>query len=345
MKLHLLNPPAPRLAVALFAGAAALGVAQSALAWGATGHRLIGEAALATLPPDLPAFLRSPDAVQAAGEIAREPDRSKGSGQPHDRDLDPGHFLDLDDAGRVNGGPALASLPADREAYGAALRAAGTDDYASGYLPYNIEDGFEQAAKDFAYWRVETAALRSERDPAARAWIARDLQLRQALTLRDIGWWAHFVGDGSQPMHVSIHFNGWGDHPNPHGYTQDKFHASFEGPFVHDHLNLASVEAAMPAPRPCPAIAACTAAYLQATNAMVEPLYALWGSGAFARADPAAVAFTAARVADGASELRDLIVAAWKASDDGVAGYKPEITVKAAEAGQPVPLAALYGSD
>ena len=340
------SPSSPlRLAASLTAGTAALFAANGALAWGATGHRLIGEAAMASLAATLPPFLRSPDAVQQVGEVAREPDRSKGSGQPHDRDLDPGHFLDLDDAGKVNGGPALAALPADREGYDAALRAAGTDAYASGYLPYNIEDGFEQVAKDFAYWRVETAALKSERDPAVRAWVARDLQLRQALTLRDIGWWAHFVGDGSQPMHVSIHFNGWGDHPNPHGYTQDKIHAPFEGAFVHDHLTLASVEAAMRPARPCTPIAACTIAYLQTTNSQVEPLYALWSTGGFSRADAASIAFTTARVADGAAELRDMIAAAWKASDDGVAGYKPEITVKDAEAGRPVPLAGLYGSD
>ena len=334
-----------RLAAGTGACVAGLAAASGAWAWGATGHRLIGEAAMSALPAELPPFLRSPAAIQAVGEIAREPDRSKGAGQPHDHDLDPGHFLDLDDQGRVNGGPALAALPADREAYDTALRAVGTDAYRSGYLPYNIEDGFEQVARDFAYWRIETAALKSDPSAGDRAWIARDLQAREALTLRDIGYWAHFVGDASQPMHVSVHHNGWGDYPNPHGYTTDKIHAPFEGPFVHDHVSLAMVQAAVRGARPCTPIAACTASYLAETHGWVEPLYALWGHGAFGRADPQAVGFAAARLADGASELRDMIVAAWGISGDATLGYKTTMSVKAAEAGQPVPIAVLYGDD
>ena len=337
--------PSLRLATGALAGMAAFAAASAALAWGATGHRLVGEAGMQSLPAELPAFLRSAEAIQAVGEIAREPDRSKGSGQPHDHDLDPGHFLDLDDQGKVNGGPPLASLPVDREAYDLALRAVNSDAYSSGYLPYNIEDGFEQVVKDLAYWRVETAAFKTDRDAGERAWIARDLQTRVGLTLRDIGYWAHFVGDASQPLHVSVHHNGWGAYPNPHGYTDDKLHGPFEGAFVHDHLTLAMVEAAMPPPKACAPIAACTVAYLAATGAQVEPLYALWGAGDFTRADAQAVTFTTVRVAVGAAALRDMTVAAWRASEDATVGYRPDITVKAAEAGQAVPMAVFYGSD
>ncbi len=329
--------------LALIAVAATAG---RAFAWGAMGHRLIGEAAMQALPATLPAFLRTPQAVQAVGELAREPDRAKGSGQPHDGDLDPGHYVNLDDEDRVRGGPLVTDLPPSREAYDAALKAAGTDQARSGYLPYNIEDGFEQLAKDFAYWRVEAAALRTSLTPRDRAWIARDLALREQITLRDLGYWAHFVGDGSQPMHVSVHYNGWGTYPNPHGYTQDKIHGPFEGAFVHSYVTLDAVRADLKPYHPCEGgIAGCTAAYLQATRRWVEPLYALWGAGGFQNGDPRGRAFAAARVADGASELRDLVVDAWRASDDGVVGYMPSITVKAAEAGQSVSMAVLYGAD
>ncbi len=30
-------------------------------------------------------------------------------------------------------------------------------------------------------------------------------------------------------MHVSVHCNGWGPHPNPDGYTTAPIHAAFEG--------------------------------------------------------------------------------------------------------------------
>jgi hypothetical protein len=333
-----------RLIGVLAAGAVMLGTASAALAWGATGHRMIGEAAILSLPADMPAFLHATGVAEAVGEIAREPDRARGAGEPHDHDLDPGHFVDVDDQGKVLGGPALAALPADRAAYDTALRAVGADQYRAGYLPYTIEDGFEQLVKDFAYWRVETAALKTAA-PADRGWIAADRATRELLVIRDIGYWAHFVGDASQPLHVSVHYNGWGAYPNPNGYSQDKLHTPFEGPYVQQHLTLASVQAAMPPPASCAPIAACTAAYLGRTASYVQPLYALWGAGEFARATPRATAFATERVAAGAGALRDMIVAAWAASGDATVGYKPDITVKAAEAGAPVPLAALYGDD
>ena len=100
-------------------------------------------------------------------------------------------------------------------------------------------------------------------------------------------------------------------------------------------------------PKPCApaAIAACTADYLGATNTHVVPLYQMWAAGDFARADAKAVDFTNARVADGAAELRDLIVSAWTASAQASIGYKPAVSVRDAEAGQPVPFAVLYGDD
>jgi hypothetical protein len=325
---------------------AAIFAAPQVWAWGAMGHREIGELAMEALPAELPAFFRTPEVVQAVGELAREPDRTRDAGQPHDSDLDPGHFVDLDDTGRVNGGPMLDALPSTREAYESALRTVGTDITRSGYLPYNIADGYQQIAKDFAYWRVETAALRTTQSPDDRAWIMRDLNLRGVLILRDIGQLAHFVGDGSQPMHVSIHYNGWGPGPNPNGYTKDKIHGPFEGAFVHDHVSLEAARAAMRPYKNCDApIMRCVGTYLEATGAQVEPLYQLWGKGGFVGDDARGRAFTAARIADGASELRDLIVDSWRLSETETVGYQPSISVKAAEAGTIVPMEVLYGSD
>ena len=100
-----------------------------ALAWGATGHRLIGRVAVAALPAEVPAFLRTPQAIDDAGELSREPDRSKGSGRTHDSDRDPGHYLDLADDGTVQGGLRIDALPPTRAEYETALRAAGTDSW------------------------------------------------------------------------------------------------------------------------------------------------------------------------------------------------------------------------
>ena len=329
-------------AVALAACGAGAG---RAFAWGATGHRLIGQLGTESLPLDLPAFLHTREASDAIGELAREPDRSKGAGQPHDSDLDSGHFFDIDDAGKSLGGSPVTAMPRDRDDYEVTLHAAGVTLTKGGYLYYNLLDGYEQLVKDFAYYRVETIALTQWTDPAQKAWLATDLKLREQIIIRDLGWWSHFVGDASQPLHVSIHYNGWGDYPNPHGYTMDKVHGPFEGPYVQANLTKEGVRAAMAAPTVCPgAIQACVAAYLQATAATVEPFYQLWGHDGFKPKDPKDVAFTTGRVAAGAAALRDLVTKAWAASEDGGVGY-PLLTVKAVEGGASVPFAALYGDD
>ena len=261
-----------------------LAAAPRALAWGATGHRLIGQAAAAALPAELPAFLHTPQAIEDVGELAREPDRWKGSGKTHDSSRDPGHFVDIDDNGKVLGGPALNALPPTRADYDAALRAVGSDSYRAGYLPYSIIDGWQQLTKDFAYWRVLTAAIPRERDPVRRGLVgARSGQARAA---DPVAIWAsrsHYVGDGSQPMHASVHYNGWGDYPNPHGYTQDRVHGPFEGVFVRQFVSLKAVRAAMPPPRPCAAIEACTADYLSQTAASVVPFYDMQKAGGLSR--------------------------------------------------------------
>ncbi len=334
----------PAAALALMMGMTA--PAGQALAWGATGHRLIGQAGLAALPSDLPAFLRTPAAIEAAGELAREPDRSKAAGKSHDADSDPGHFLDLGDDGKVMGGPTISPLPPTRMDYEAALHAVGSDSYHAGYLPYSIIDGWQQLAKDFAYWRVLTAAIPHEQNPAHRRYMEHDLVRREGLIVRDVGVWAHYVGDGSQPMHVTVHFNGWGPFPNPNGYTEDKVHAPFEGAFVRANVDFAAVRAAMPKSMPCEdAIEVCASRYLSQTQTKVEPLYALWKAGGFTGQDTSrGKAFATERVAAGAAELRDLIMSAWRASASGSLGY-PAITVEQVVKGGIDPYDALYGQD
>jgi hypothetical protein len=338
--------PHRRRAVSALA-AVCLGLAAplAVLAWGATGHRIIGRLAVEALPADLPAFLRTRAAVEAAGELAREPDRWKGSGRVHDADRDPAHFLDLGDDGKVLGGPALAALPTTRADYDSAVRAAGFDSWHAGYLPYSIVDGWQQLAKDFAYWRADTAGARNVANPAHRAWLAADGVRREALILRDLGVLAHYVGDGSQPMHVSEHFNGWGPFPNPEGFTQDHVHAFFEGEFVRNFVSPEAVRADMKPYRDCHCrIEQRTAAYLAATNAEVTPLYRLQKAGGFIDGDARGRAFAAERLAAGADELRDMITDAWRTSARGEVGY-PAVKVADVLAGKVDPYDSLYGLD
>lgn len=333
-----------KLGALAFAGAAL--AAASALAWGATGHRMIGVLAVQALPAELPGFLRTPEAAERVGELAREPDRWKSSGKVHDSDRDPAHYINLDDQGLTEAGMALEALPPTHGDYEAAAAAAGRDLSHLGYLPYALQDGFQQLAKDFAYWRVDKAAVRVAADPAHRVWFEKDAAAREQLILRDLGVFAHYVGDASQPLHVTIHYNGWGPGPNPGRFTNGRTtHADFEGAFVQANLAPEAVRARMSPFRDC----RCTLEtrirlYLLATHAQVEPFYRLEKAGGFVDGDRRGVDFAADRLAAGATELRDLVVLAWRASAEVGVGY-PQLTVNDVEAGRVDPFDALYGKD
>jgi hypothetical protein len=329
----------------LIAAALAAAAPGSALAWGASGHRLVGWAATQALPPDLPAFVRTARAAEAVGELSREPDRSKAAGRAHDSDRDAGHFLDLSDDGTVLGGPRLDALPPTREEYDTAMRAAGFDSWKAGYLPYSIVDRWQQLVQDFAYWRVLSAAEANPRWAAHRAWFHADRLRRESMVLETIGQLSHFVGDGSQPLHVTVHFNGWGDFPNPAAYTEAKIHAAFEGELVHAEVTPADVVSRLSAPRRCDcAIETRVAGYLAETNRRVTPLYALEKTGGLAPGDPRGRDFAAVQLARGASELRDLVAEAWAASATHPVGWKP-ISPADVAAGKADPFPNLYGSD
>ena len=331
--------------------AVALAAAGQAFSWGSSGHRLIGVAAMQALPPELPAFLHAPAAAAAVGEYSREPDRSRSAGKMHDADRDPGHFVDGNDDGKVGGVLALDQLPPTREDYDSALRAAGTDSWRVGYLPYSIIGDWQQLAKDFAYWRVDTAGARLTHDAAHRAWMEADRARRESQILIDIGALSHFVGDGSMPLHASIHFNGWGPFPNPNGYTEAHVHSAWEGPYVRAVVTLPAVQAAMAPFHDCGCpIEQRVGAYLMDDVKSVVPFYELEKAGAFQPGVARGVAYTTGRIAAGAAELRDEIVLAWRASADGKVGYLPppgptEVSVADVEAGKVDPYDALAGGD
>lgn len=320
-----------------------------AFAWGAAGHRMVGEIAAENFSPDLPAFLRKPGVARDIGEWAREPDRSKGAGRIHDTGRDPAHFFELDENGKVWGGPAASDLPPTREAYEKALQAVDTDSYRTGYLPYAIIDGWQQLVKDFTYWRILKAALRHEKDPARRAYYSQDIKRRESQTIQDLGIWAHFVGDGSQPLHMTIHRDGWGNYPNPKGYTNEKVHTPFEGGFVVQYITDDQVRAALPVPAPdcgC-GIERWTTDYLIKTASLSETVYAMFAAGDFASGTRQGETFVSQRIAEGAAQLRDMTLAAWTASAKGKIGNPATllISVDDAEAGKIDPYPAIHGMD
>jgi len=294
----------------------------------------------------LPAFLRTPEVAAEIAVLGRELDRSKGSGKTHDAERDPGHYIDLDDEGSVFGVLPLSRLPPTREEYDTLLRQGGYTQYKAGYLPYAIIDGWLQLRKDFAYWRADVVGARTATDPAERAWFDLDRQRREKLIVRDLGVWSHYIGDASQPMHISIHFNGWGPYPNPRGFsTSSSLHAYFEGAFVRQFVDRTAVVAAVKPYRDCGcSIEERVRAYLLATQAQVVPLYELELTGAFKNATAEGRDFVVQRLAAGASELRDMITDAWNDSPNATVGY-PEKRLRDVEAGTVVLTRAMFGAD
>jgi len=337
-----------RIALAAVAMLLVAAPAVQVAAWGSTGHRLIGVAAVRALPDDLPAFLRTSGAAAEVGELSREPDRWKGAGQPHDRERDTAHFVDLTDDGHVleAQGLSIDALPELKSEYDAQLQAAGIKVNDAGYLPYAIMDAWQQLGRDFAYWRVLNAIEARETDPGKRAWYREDRLRREALILRDMGVLSHYVGDGSQPHHTTVHYNGWGDYPNPEGFTNSRgTHGAFEGAFIRRTTRLDAVEAAMPAPMLDGFdMRGRTVAYLKTTLATVTPFYRLEKAGGFRDEDARGPAFATERLAAGAAELRDLTVLAWRASATASVGW-PAVKVAEVEAGTVDPWIAMIGED
>jgi hypothetical protein len=308
-----------RLILATALAAVFLGAMRSAsFAWGLNGHTMIGQAAVAHLPDGLPAFVRTDAAKQEIVYLQSEEDRLKlgeADQAAWAREWTTDHYVDIGDDGKIGGAVAISQLPATRDDFDQALEHASTpvDPYRVGFLPYAILEGYEQVRTDFALWRAASGSEKPE---------------RERIAAHDIGIVSHFVGDGSQPLHVSIHYNGWGAYPNPNGYTQSKTtHADFEGAFVDRYVRVNDIaplvgEARMLSPIPLAEIEQ----YLEATGAQVVPFYELQKAGAFALADATSaehkkgVAFAAERLAEGSRMLDCLILTAWRTS----AGMKPE---------------------
>ena len=110
----------------------------------------------------------------------------RGACETHDKERDPGHYVDLTDDGKAMGILALDKLPVTREAYDTQVRAGGSAQYKAGYLSYSIVDGWQQIRKDFAYWRAAVKGAETASSPEERAWFEADRRLREKLTLRDI---------------------------------------------------------------------------------------------------------------------------------------------------------------
>jgi hypothetical protein len=266
-----------------------------ARAWENEGHRMINRLAAATLPGDTPGFLRAQAAAEEIEYLGPEPDRWRSPAEPElNAAQAPEHFIDLELAG------VFAPLPRKRLDFEAKVFAAGQRPEKIGLQPWETDE----------VWERLKAAMRQYRDLSAAGQNTKPVE---AAIVFYAGWLGHYVGDGSQPLHVTVNYNGWTG-PNPHGYTTEHgIHHQFEGPFVAANIHLPDVQAKMTRVKVIDGdLFDAYLAYLRHSATFVEKVYQLDKAGAFAGAGtPESRDFTAARLAAGASMLRDMIYTAW----------------------------------
>ncbi len=291
----------------------------SAHAWGRDGHLMINRLAIQYLPADVPAFLRDGNALDIVEYLGPEPDRWRSRAEEELSSTQaPDHFLDLEWADLAGtpctpGAPGCGAdgmmLPRKRYDFIRDLYAAqakhpelNLQPDKVGLQPWQVEEVWERLKSDLRDYRQLRAA---NGDTSG----VRDTILFEA------GWLGHYVADGSQPLHVSINYNGWVEKSNPHGYTTGHhIHSQFESVYVSANIkpaDIAPLVAAAPA-RPIPDEWTQYLDYIHRSNSLVEKTYQLEKEGGFTEAGtPEAKSFTEERLAAGAIELRDLIYAAW----------------------------------
>jgi hypothetical protein len=271
------------LAVALLALAP-----QAGLAWLEAGHREVAMAAVLSLPAEVPADFRA--AAEEIGALALVPDLAKGPTTRALRDQEsPEHYLDLE---RLDGRP----WPELRSRYLAEIAARGLSVGAAGTLPYAIREQTERLELAFALWR---------RDPGGAA----------ALSLARVaaGALAHYAADLEQPLHTTIHHDGWAlpDGSSPLEGSHLLVDALIErAPFDHTGALAGS------RPRVLPDIDAAIRAELAASHAEIDRVYALVPAlrspEGYARPD--VVAFACARYTAAVRFVGSLILTAWEGS-------------------------------
>lgn len=280
------------------ATAAALVLAVSAIAptlhgWWENGHFYTGRAAAEALPMQMPQFFRQ--SVDRLSYLNYEPDRWKNSAERSaDQALygasSPEHYINFEKVP-----PNLLKLT-NRFDFLAAIGRREPNGSGVGVLPYRILELFQTLRVDFRLWNEAT-------DAGTKAWIEQRI-------IDDAGILGHYVADGANPLHTTVHHNGWVGRNNPRKFTtDDKLHGRFEGRFVDGRVKMEDVR---PLVTREPTVIAqpreAILQFLRDSYALVDDVYVLENQEKFSEttASPAHKAFVAARIAAGATFLRDL---------------------------------------
>jgi hypothetical protein len=292
------------------AASLALLAPNAALAWGQRGHSVIDAAAIEAIPEDGPIFLKKHvDYIAASASL---PDSWRGNAEGFSKIIeDPNHGWFREQF------TFLTPIPRSRYEFVLALydrhleirdsdpeTAARTNVRWTGTLPYAAMEAYDRIV----------VCMRQVRQAASAG---GDPTFAEQSCAFDVARLGHYIGDGANPMHISIHSDGWrGD--NPDGFTTDRtVHGRFESRFV-DGIDLtpADIRPRIGAPaRQEGDMFDLVLAYLDESGGKVHDVYRLEQRDGFADfADQHVREMIYERTAAGAAMLRDMLCRAWAES-------------------------------
>ena len=265
--------------------------------WGEHGHTISGRAAATRLPVQMPLFFREASAQLAY--LNPEPDRWRADSlRTMNEAFQYDHYIDIEVV------PDSALAAQDRWRYLAALRGSGLarPEREAGLLPFRIMELHQRLTTEFRLWRTTT-------DPQQRRWI-------QERIINDAGILGHYVTDAANPLHTSVHHNGWAKgYPNLNNYTtENTFHRRFETQYVGARVTLQDLIPRINAtPRHLADPRAAVMDYLRESHSHLERLYQIEQRSTYnaQTTAPENKAFAVERLAFGANMLRDLWWSAW----------------------------------
>jgi hypothetical protein len=287
----------------------------------------------------MPDFMRTSRAVGEISYLGPEPDRWRPDTAPElSKSSSPDHVF------RYEAAIAASPLPRQRYEYLKrleALRQQHPDQAAqltpqfTGTLPWQVEEVYQRLVSTFVVYRIVLGDVPAGRGVDMAPLTKADLPYIENAALFYAGWLSHYVGDGCMPLHASINVSGWIEKSNPNGYTASgSIHHNYE--VVTDQaiedgkVTAKAIESQIRPPHIVPDSFADTLSYLRNEGRFAGDVYRFEKQGAITGAGrPALDSFTEARMAEGATMLRDLIYSAWMQSKDPKAPELPLTVVLA----------------
>jgi hypothetical protein len=277
--------------------------------WGVRGHMTANRAAVDGIPADGPVFLREfREWIGATGPL---PDAWRLTPEPYSKIFeDPNHGWFKEQFAF------MLEIPRNRyefviRLYDQYLKLKGTDKENAqltnvrwtGTLPYAAMENYDRMKSAMRAYRA------APEGSVERRYFAQDIAFY-------MGWMGHYTADGAQPLHDTIHHDGWLG-PNPKDYTRDpRVHGRFETQFV-DLIELkeSDLTPQVSAPQVLADPFAAIVAHLDDAYSHVEEVYQLDKRGAFVQKDDKQARDLVIRqLARAGSLLRDLTYTAWMES-------------------------------